>query len=235
MDDFPDMDKINYKVRYLSKPLETIMDGVLAYYMSPPIDDKENNLIYVNGAHPTDMWVTLAHEGCPGHMYQNTYFQSTNPSPVRAIQSNLGYMEGWAVYSSYSTVDKCDFGGSEYAQTLAKLSLINTELGYMLYGRIDMGVNYEGWTKEDVKDYLLKSGYSADQVDDVYTTIIGDPGVYLSYTVSFYEMEELRQYAENELGTKFDAKEYHKAILSCGPCQFPNLKTVVDEYISENR
>ncbi len=235
MEDFPDLDKINYKAKYLSKPLETIMDGVLAYYMSPPIDDEDNNLIYVNGAHPTDMWVTLAHEGCPGHMYQNNYFQSTNPSPVRAIQSNLGYMEGWAVYSSYSTLDKCDFGGSEYASTLAKISQINSDLGYLLYGRIDMGVNYEGWSREDTKNYLVKSGYSSDAADEVYTTIIGDPGVYLSYSVSYYEMEELRKYAEEQLGSKFDVKEYHKAILSCGPCQFSNLKTVVDEYILENR
>ena len=67
------------------------------------------------------------------------------------------------------------------------------------------------------------------------TVVIGDPGVYLSYTTGYYEMEELRNYAEEELGSKFDPKEYHKAILTCGPCQFENLKTIVDRYIEENR
>ena len=235
LDDYPDIEKIPYTTNYLDKHMEKIMDGVLAYYMSPAIDDEENNLIYVNGAHPNSMWTTLSHEGCPGHMFQNAYFQSTNPNPYRAIQGNLGYMEGWAVYSSYDTLSKCDFDGSEYAPALAQLYKINEDLGYLLYGRIDMGVNFEGWTKNDVESFLERSGYSTDIAEDVMTTVIGDPGAYLSYTVGYYEMEELREYAEQELGSAFSAKEYHKAILSCGPCQYKELKTVVDKYIEENR
>ena len=235
MDDFPELDKIPYKANYLDKHMEKIMDHTLAYYMSPAIDDEENNLIYVNGAHPDGMWTTLSHEGCPGHMFQNTYFQATNPKPIRAIQGNLGYMEGWAVYSSYSTLSKCDFGGSQYAAQLGQLLKINEDLGYLLYGRIDLGVNFEGWTEDDVKKYLEKSGYGTDIAEDIMTTVIGDPGVYLSYTTGYYEMEEMRKYAEEELGGNFDVKEYHKAILSCGPCQYKDLKTVVDKYIQENR
>ena len=235
MDDYPELDSIPYKANYLDKHMEKIMDQVLAYYMSPAIDDKENNLIYVNGSHPEGMWTTLSHEGCPGHMFQNAYFQSTNPKPIRAIQGNLGYMEGWAVYSSYGTLSKCDFGGSEYAETLGQLLKINEDLGYLLYGRVDLGVNFEGWKLDDVKRFLEKSGFSTDIAEDVMTVVIGDPGVYLSYTTGYYEMEELRNYAEEELGSKFDPKEYHKAILTCGPCQFENLKTIVDRYIEENR
>ena len=45
-----------------------------------------------------------------------------------------------------------DFGGSEYKKELGKISVINESLGYLVYGRIDLGVNYEGWTVEDVSD-----------------------------------------------------------------------------------
>ncbi|MBO4864713.1 MAG: DUF885 domain-containing protein [Eubacterium sp.] len=235
MDEYPDLERIPYNVNYLDKHMEKIMDGVLAYYMSPPIDDEDNNLIYVNGAHPDGMWTTLSHEGCPGHMFQNAYFQSTDPKPIRAIQGNLGYMEGWAVYTSYNSLNHCDFDGSEYAPALAQLYKLNEDLGYLLYGRIDMGVNFEGWNLDDVKSFLERSGYSTDIAEDVMTIVIGDPGVYLSYTVGYYEMEEMREYAEQELGSNFDAKEYHKAILSCGPCQYKDLKIVVDKYIEENR
>lgn len=235
MDEYPKLDSIPYKANYLDKHMEKIMENTLAYYMSPAIDDKENNIIYVNGAHKDGMWVTLAHEGCPGHMYQNTYFQSTNPKPACAMQHNLGYMEGWAVYSSYNTLSKCDFGGVEYAPQLAEIHKINEDLGYMLYGRIDMGVNYEGWTYDDVSDYLSESGYSADITDSVITTVIGDPGVYLSYSMGYYEMEALRQKAEEELGSKFDPVEFHKVILEAGPCMFENLNKKVDKYIEENK
>ena len=231
MDDYPKMDKIPYQAKYLDKPLEKIMENALAYYMAPALDDEENNLIYVNGAHKKGMWTTLAHEGCPGHMYQNAYYMSTDPKPIRAIQNNLGYKEGWAVYSSYNSLDKCDYDGSPYAKTLAELSKLNEDLGYMLYGRIDLGVNYEGWTLSDVQNLMTASGYGTDSAEDIMNIVIGDPGVYLSYSVSYYEMEELRQRAEDKLGSKFNVQEFHKVILDAGPCQFINLSKKVDEYI----
>ncbi|MBR6402323.1 MAG: DUF885 domain-containing protein [Eubacterium sp.] len=235
LDDYPELDEIKYTANYMDKHMEKIMENVLAYYMSPAIDDPEHNLIYVNGAHPSGMWTTLAHEGCPGHMFQNAYFMSTNPNPVRAIMGNIGYKEGWAVYSSYGSLEQCDFGGSEYAKEFAKLTKINEDLGYLLYGRIDLGVNYEGWTVDDVKDFLSSSGYGTDFAEDIITTVIGDPGAYLSYTTGYYELEELRLLAEDELGSKFDAKEFHKVVLTAGPCSFKNLRTKVEKYIYENR
>ena len=234
MDDYPELDKIPYTTHYLDKPLEKIMENTLAYYRSPPIDDEENNLIYVNGAHADDMWVTLAHEGCPGHMFQNAYFQSTKPNKVRAIQGNLGYAEGWAVYSSYNSLYQCDFD-TDYDKEFAQLAIANNDLNYLVYGRLDLGVNYEGWDVKQVEDYLDKNGFSKDYAEDMMVTLIGDPGLYLSYSVGYYEMLELRERAENELGSKFDVKEFHKAILEAGPCQFKELSTKVDKYIEENR
>ena len=235
LDDYPDLDNIKYTANYLDKHMEKIMENVLAYYMSPAVDDQDGNLIYVNGSHSSGMWTTLAHEGCPGHMFQNAYFMSTKPNLVRMIQGNIGYKEGWAVYSSYGTLYQYDFGGSEYKKEFADLSRINEDLGYLIYGRIDLGVNYEGWDLDDIKEFLSTSGYGTDFAEDVMTTVTGDPGVYLSYTTSFYEMEELRDLAEDELGSKFSAKEFNKVILDAGPCQFINLRTKVDKYIAENK
>ena len=45
----------------------------------------------------------------------------------------------------------------------------------------------------------------------------------------------MREYAEKQLGEKFDVKEYHKVILSAGPCMYKDLKFKVDEYIAENK
>lgn len=234
MDEYPEIQRIPYKANYLDKPMEKILDSALAYYMSPAVDDKENNIIYVNGAHKSGLWTTLAHEGCPGHMYQNAYFQSTNPNPYFALQNNLGYKEGWAVYSSYNSLSKCDFDDSPYADVFAELTKIEEDLGYLIYGRVDLGVNYEGWNKEDVIAYLEKTGVNSSVADELMQTVIGDPGVYLSYTVGYYEMEELRQRAEDALGDKFDPIQFHETILKAGPCQYENLSTRVNKYIKEN-
>ncbi len=235
MGDFPEMDPIKYKALYFSKSMEEIKDSTLAYYLLPALDDPDGNLIRVNGKHKDGMWITLAHEGCPGHMYQTNYYRRTNPDPVRMIGNDLGYMEGWAVYSSYQTLKKCDFNGSQYAETLGELTRIEESLGYLYYGRIDLGVNYEGWTLEDVKGFLRKLGLNENAAEELYVIFVGDPGVYLSYSVGYFEMQDLRDYAEEQLGDKFNAVDYHAVILNAGPCKYDQLKKRVDKYILEQK
>lgn len=46
-DHYPDMGKISYTAKKLDKSLEDIQENTLAYYMSPAIDDQDNNLIRV--------------------------------------------------------------------------------------------------------------------------------------------------------------------------------------------
>jgi uncharacterized protein (DUF885 family) len=46
-------------------------------------------------------------------------------------------------------------------------------------------------------------------------------------------MRNLREYAKEKLGDKFNIVEYHKAVLDAGPCYYDILKEQVDEYINE--
>ncbi len=236
MDDYPIDGKIPYEVDYLSDSISKIKDTTLAYYNICPIDNPDYNRIKVNSINQDGLFNTLAHEGCPGHMFQFWYFRNTNPNPGRTLDSNLGYVEGWAVYTAYNATLECDFlGKEENAKVLASLDKINTDIGYLAQARIDVGINYEGWSVEDVEDYLEEKGFNKDVAEDIFVTSIGDPGVYFSYTTGYYEMEELRNKAEEELGSKFEAKEFHKAILDAGPCQFEMLEKKVDKYIEENK
>ena len=235
MAQYPRMNKINYDVAYLPKSLEEVMGSTLAYYMSPAIDDQEHNIIRVNGKNTDTLWNTLAHEGCPGHMYQNAYYMSTNPHPVRSLGNELGYMEGWAVYSSYEAMYLYDFGGSEYKKELGKLSVFNESLGYLVYGRIDLGVNYEGWTVDDVANYMTTSGFGSDGAAEIFKIVKGDPAVYLSYSMGYYEMLEQREKAEDYLGDKFDPIAFHKVVLDAGPVKYDILSKVVDKYIIEKQ
>ena len=239
MDDYPLEGSIPFNIKYMSDSVAKISDSTLAYYQVCPVDDPDYNLIVVNGLHDTDLFNTLAHEGTPGHMFQFWYFRNTNPNPARSVAFNLGYIEGWAVYSSNDVLKNFDFeGGNEYGSVIGQLAQIDMDLSYLMIGRVDLGVNYEGWDKNDIADYLkgkVAEGNEESAAEELMNTVIGDPGAYLSYTTGFYEMEELRQYAENELGSKFDAKEYHKTVLDAGSCQFDMLKKKIDEYISENK
>ena len=226
---YPDAGTINYKAEALDKNLETIMDDVLAYYMAPAIDDPDNNLIRVNGLHTDGMWTTLAHEGYPGHMLQNAYYMSTDPEPVRTLMNVLGYKEGWAMYACYDSLYYYEYEEPEYGDTIAALYQLNDEMSYLMMGRVDLGINYEGWTLQDTADYLTKNGMDGSAAQELYTTMVGDPAVYQSYSTGYYEMKELRDYAEEKMGDDFDLKTFNTIILETGPCQFDILKEQVDK------
>lgn len=226
---YPDAGTINYKAEALDKNLETIMDDVLAYYMAPAIDDPDNNLIRVNGLHTDGMWTTLAHEGYPGHMLQNAYYMSTDPEPVRTLMNFLGYKEGWAMYACYDSLYYYEYEEPEYGDTIAALYQLNDEMSYLMMGRVDLGINYEGWTLQDTADYLTKNGMDGSAAQELYTTMVGDPAVYQSYSTGYYEMKELRDYAEEKMGDDFDLKTFNTIILETGPCQFDILKEQVNK------
>ncbi|MFR5970913.1 MAG: DUF885 family protein [Clostridium sp.] len=49
-----------------------------AFYLTPPIDEPAANVIYINHAakyRHQNLHATLAHEGYPGHLFQNCYFR----------------------------------------------------------------------------------------------------------------------------------------------------------------
>ncbi len=235
MEEYPKMDEIVFKASYMHKSLEEVNKNTLAYYVPPALDDPDGSLIRVNGRNTSGYWETLSHEGCPGHMYQIIYYRRTDPRPFRIMASELGYMEGWAVYSSYNSMDYCDLNGYEYAADVIALDKLNSQLGYLYYGICDLGVNYKGWTLTDMKNYLTTNGLNADGAQEIYDIMVSNPGVYLSYSMGYYEMQDMRTYAENALGSKFDPVEYHRAVLDAGPCKYSQLKTRVDKYIEETK
>ena len=232
---YPDCGKIKYTAKKLDKSLEDIQENTLAYYMSPAYDDQDNNLIRVNGKHTDGMWTTLAHEGYPGHMLQNAYYMSTDPEPIRTVLNFLGYKEGWAMYACYDAINYYTFDGAVNSENVAKLYRLNDEISYLVSGRLDIGINYEGWTLEETRNYLDSNGFNGDAAEDMYTTMIGDPAVYQSYSTGYYELQEIRDYAEEQLGTKFDAREFNTVVLQTGPCQFNILKEQVQKYIDNKK
>ncbi len=234
-ENYPDFGKIKYTAKKLDKSLEDIQENTLAYYMSPAYDDQDNNLIRVNGKHTDGMWTTLAHEGYPGHMLQNAYYMSTDPEPIRTVLNFLGYKEGWAMYACYDAINYYTFDGAVNSENVAKLYRLNDEISYLVSGRLDIGINYEGWTLEETRNYLDSNGFNGDAAEDMYTTMIGDPAVYQSYSTGYYELQEIRDYAEEQLGTKFDAREFNTVVLQTGPCQFNILKEQVQKYIDNKK
>lgn len=224
---FPAIGNTTYSVKYLSEAVANTMPNTLAYYMIPQIDNYEQGFITVNGYASDDggMMNTLCHEGYPGHLYQNVYFMSQSPDPVRSLFSFSGYNEGWAVYAANRAAYLYSYD-SKYS-LFPSLDEINISYSYALFSLLDIGVNYFGWGTEEVADLL---GADNDTAELYLQIFIEMPGVYLSYGAGNMQMYSLRSRAKTLAGSSFDEVEFHQLILEVGPCNFGLLSSLLDEY-----
>ena len=223
---------------YVVSSLDTLGNTTLGYYVSPPIDNLNQNVIRVNAKIDSDyydqmsVFEVMAHEGFPGHLYQNIYFQQTNPHKVRATQSIVGYTEGYADLAAYDALEMLDIP-NEY-KGIARIDSI-TFNSHILYSIIDLGVNYFGWNVKTLAKKLDNLMLDSSMAQDLYDTVVAMPGVFVRYGVGFVNHINLRKKAMDELGDKFDYVAYDKAIVENGPLPFAILEGVVEDYINENK
>ena len=223
---------------YAVSSLDTLGNTTLGYYVSPPIDNLNQNVIRVNAKIDSDyydqmsVFEVMAHEGFPGHLYQNIYFQQTNPHKVRATQSFVGYTEGYADLAAYDALEMLDIP-NEY-KGIARIDSI-TFNSHILYSIIDLGVNYFGWNVKTLAKKLDNLMLDSSMAQDLYDTVVAMPGVFVRYGVGFVNHINLRKKAMDELGDKFDFVAYDKAIIENGPLPFAILEGVVEDYINENK
>lgn len=229
--DFPKIPDHSYEIKNVASELKDTLSPAL--YMVPPMDRYNENIIYLNMAEHNGvtqhLYTTLAHEGYPGHLYQNVYFYSTNPCPIRCLMSFNGYSEGWGLYSeflSYTFQNGVDPDG-------ARLLMYNASASIGLNALLDLNINYFGWDENQTREYL--SDYydveNSNIVSEIYQTLIENPGYYLTYYVGYMEFCEMREQAEKELGDKFDAKEFHKLMLDIGPAPFSVIRSRLETWL----
>ena len=222
---FPKLPDTTYEVKYVPKAMQEHLSP--AFYMIPAIDAYNENVIYVNeaqiGNNTMALFTTLAHEGYPGHLYQTVYFANTNPDPIRTVLNFGGYVEGWATYA-----EMCSYYLAPLTKDQATLLQKNSSIVLGLYTLADIGVHYDGWSREDAVAFYKKYGIGdEDNVNRIYDLILGSPGNYLKYYVGYVEFLELKKDWVKEYGSQASQREFHKAVLDIGPAPFK----VVEKYI----
>ncbi len=217
-DDFPEIPDTSYTVKYVEKELEEVMSP--AFYMIPPIDRYLENTIYINNGSvdKTTLFTTLAHEGYPGHLYQNVYFKNKNSEPLRSMLSYKGYSEGWATY-----VEACAYSyDPKVNKNLLTIMSLNNTVTLSIYAALDICINYLGWDRAQTEEYIEQffGDVESEVVDEIYNAIAGDPCNYLAYHGGYLEIMEMRSIAEATLDKDFNLKEFHRFVLDLGECPF---------------
>jgi uncharacterized protein (DUF885 family) len=228
--DFPDTVPVKCEIKYVHESLADYLSP--AMYLVPPIDNYENNNIYINGKDPKTLsmiYTTVAHEGYPGHLYQCVYFRNLNPSPIRNVMNFLGYDEGWATY-----VELYSYHFAGIDENLADFLEANNLVILCMYARADIGIHYEGWKKSTVLSYIKKFFGDEEIAEKIYYTLLEEPAIYLPYAVGCLEIMELKDRAEIALGNQFSAKEFHRFLLDIGPAEFDVINNYMTDWLNKH-
>ncbi|MBQ7064380.1 MAG: DUF885 domain-containing protein [Firmicutes bacterium] len=232
--DFPDVGEIDYNIVDISEEIASD-SGTAAYFNIPQLDGDDTREMRVNpknaGVNTLDVFNTVAHEGFPGHMYQYAYAYQNIDSPyLLACTDFSGYTEGYAVYASYVALDYLNGFPDGYLQIWRDFEL------YTYYAMLisDIGIHYEGWDLKEFNDYLTEYGFQMDinSAKGQYMQLQANPTIFMPYYFGNYMIMQMRQKAEDALGSKFSLIDFHKALLKDGAVPFSMVQANVDEYVA---
>ena len=209
-----------------------------AYFVSP-IDETRFESIYLNPRYTSDynyIFTTLAHEGYPGHLYQNVYTKSLDINDVRKVIRCKGYMEGWATYVEQEAYYFATNYTSQAQRYALQYNELNNAYGLFINALCDLAIHYKGYNLEEFAAYLSKVlgyEYSTSDAEPIYQQLAEIPTNMSMYAISYAILDELNNLAEDKLGELFDEVAFNKVILDSGAAPFDMVIENVYEYIND--
>jgi uncharacterized protein (DUF885 family) len=173
------------------------------------------------------------HEGIPGHHMQLSVQQQLTGLPKFRLHG-LGfnaYIEGWALYAEQL--------GKEvgfYQDPVSDYGRLSSELFRAVRLVVDTGIHSQGWSRDQVVDFMRKSG-AVDEptIQSETDRYIAWPAQALSYKLGQLKFRELRERAQKELGPKFDIRTFHDEMLDGGTLPLDLLEARTDKWIAQQK
>ena len=173
------------------------------------------------------------HEGVPGHHMQLSVQQQLTGLPKFRLHGLFfnAYAEGWALYAEQL--------GKEigfYQDPASDYGRLSSELFRAVRLVVDTGIHAKGWTRDQVVDFMRKSG-AVDEptIQSETDRYIAWPAQALSYKLGQLKFRELRDRAQKALGAKFDIRSFHDEMLNGGPLPLDLLDARTDKWIAEQK
>jgi uncharacterized protein (DUF885 family) len=172
-----------------------------------------------------DKEALVLHEAVPGHIFQGSLARSQQNLPeFRKFYGNSAYAEGWALYAESLGAQL-----GLYRDPYNRYGQLASERFRAVRLVVDTGIHAMGWNRGQAVDYF---GEHAPEVSlaevDRY---ISWPGQALAYKTGQLKILELRKQAEQELGPRFDIRDFHDAVLRDGTLPLELLQEQLEKYI----
>ena len=205
----------------------------IAFYQRGQADGSRPGTYYANLYRMRDMPIykleNLAyHEAIPGHHMQISIQLEVEDMPsFRKYGGYSVFAEGWALYSE--TLPK-EIG--LYKDPYSDFGRLSGELWRACRLVVDTGVHHYKWTREEGIDYYMNNTANpeGDCIGMVERHIVW-PGQAVSYKIGMIKVQELRAYAEKELGDKFSLQAFHDVVLRNGSVTMDILEDIVYSWV----
>jgi len=215
------------------EPIPDFQAAMATHYQTGTPDGKRPGRVVVATANfaqrsLVDDEATAYHEGIPGHHMQRSVAQQMTGLPkFRQHIGNSGYIEGWALYAEQL--------GKEvgfYRDPVSDYGRLSSELFRAVRLVVDTGIHAQGWSRDQVVEFIRKSGAIDEPTLQAETDrYIAWPAQALSYKLGQMKFRELRERARAELGPKFDIRRFHDEMLSGGVLPLDLLELRTDAWI----
>jgi uncharacterized protein (DUF885 family) len=218
-------------------PSYSAKSATTAYYQPGSYEAGRPGYYYVNtyalNTRPKwEMEALSSHEAVPGHHLQISIAQELTGLPnFRRYGGYTAFVEGWALYSE-SLGSRIGL----YKDPYSKFGQLTYEMWRAIRLVIDTGIHSQGMTRQQAIDYFEAN--SAKTHNDIVVEVdryITTPGQALAYKTGELEIKALRAYAEQQLGDKFDIREFHDQVLGQGALPLDVLDARIRAWVAEKK
>ena len=172
------------------------------------------------------------HEAVPGHHFQLSLTEENDALPAFIrYGGNTAYVEGWGLYAEslwkelgMETDPYSRFGGLD-DEMLRAMRLV-----------VDTGIHSKGWGRDQAIQYMLdNSSMSRTEATAEVERYIAMPGQALAYKIGALTIQRLKKKAQDQLGAKFDPREFHAQVLMTGALPMAVLEKKIDDWIAAKK
>ena len=231
---FKTLPRLPYGIREI--PDFAAPGNTAAYYQPGSGDGTRAGYYYVNTydlpSRPLyEIEALSLHEAVPGHHLQIALQQELDLPNFRRFGGFTSFVEGWALYS-----ERLGLETGFYTDPYSDFGRLSYEMWRACRLVVDTGMHALGWSRQQAIDYMAANTSSTLlNITNEVDRYIAWPGQALAYKIGEIRIRLLRARAEQDLGPRFDLREFHDILLTSGAVPLDVLEEMVTAWVTAKK
>lgn len=231
----PSINDLQYEIYDISATMAST-SGVMAYFNIPPIDGSTIQQMRVNPLSSDlttlDTYMTVCHEGFPGHMYQYAYmYENIDSSWQKFMANNLAYSEGYATYAQFKSMDFIP----ELSDAFKMVYTSNQLIVYYVIILADIAIHHDGMTMDEFGEMMNEYGLTMDEsgLEAQYKQLQANPCAFEPYYYGYYRIDALEDDAKATLADQYDQVAFSRFILDNANLSFDIIDDNYNQWLNQ--